>query len=966
MHQGEELVGALKLELVKHMDDLRMDAVKGAVGILISKLGELLKKEYNLQAGVPEKIRSLVKELECAHVALRKVAGVPPDQLDEQVRIWASEVREASYDMEDVLDTFLNMVVSGPLKRRKISTTIHDIDKRLEEVTQRHRRYTADSIVAKPSPTTTIDPRLAAMYKEVTQLVGIDKSSSELISMLSPLGDSDETKKKMKMVSVFGAGGLGKTTLAKAVYDKLKDNFECSAFVPVGRNSDLKKVFRDILIEIDKTKYMDRKITILDERQLIDELRQYLRNKRYFIIIDDIWETKLWETIKLALVQNNTGSRLITTTRMLEVAKEADEVYKLQQLPYDKSKKLFYMRIFGDEGKCLDNQLVEVSHKVLKKCDGIPLAIITMASLLMGKSREQWIEVCNSVVFRDKENKQVSDTEWILSLSYYDLPPHLKTCLLYISAFPEDYFIYKDMLIRKWVAEGFVHGKYGTRMFKVGEGYFNDLINRSMIQGVESEENGIVYGCRIHDMVLDFLRVKSQEENFVNISSTNSECTSSPSTVRRLAHQNRTVEQTHQDTQIDLQRIRTFIACSCNVYPGLSFLSFKLLRVLALEGCGGWERNPPSPIHLKHLESLLHLRYLGLMRTCIHELPEEIGALKFLQTLDLELASATKHLPSSIYLLTQLICLRAGYMMVPNAVLGKLTSLEELQINICDSSMMQDLGKLPELRVLEARFELTDINTQRDLVESIGRLHKIQHLELKQYGNPWFKKILWDTVVLPRPLQCLIIPDTVFSTLPSCIGRSDLLNLSRLELRVSRMDEQGLKILGSLPELHHLRLETWSTVRVTIHDANESLFRRLRSLLMPRSIVWFLLNEDSSVSFIVGLECDGSIFGTKKRDECIVVPHFMPNLQVLQFLVHVWSLMHNNNSCDNLGLEYLRSLQKVILRFYCHNVYADEVEREEAALMHAIESHPNRPTFKMEILGKDFMMRCVLPAPIDS
>jgi hypothetical protein len=268
---------------------------------------------------------------------------------------------------------------------------------------------------------------------------------------------------------------------------------------------------------------------------------------RYFIVIDDIWEIKSWEMIKLALVQDNCGiSRVITTTRNVEVARECGEVYKLEPLPFDKSKKLFYMRIFGSEGKCPDTQLDEASDKMLKKCDGVPLAIITMASLLVGKSREEWIEVCHSIVFRDKKkNHQVSDTEWILTLSYHDLPAHLKTCLLYLSAFPEDFVIDKDPLIRKWVAEGFVHNKEpGTSLFEVGEEYFNELINRSMIQVVEEEEQFMVLGCRLHDMVLDLLRVRSQEENFIIISSSNNsiaEGTSSPSSrVRRLVHQDKT------------------------------------------------------------------------------------------------------------------------------------------------------------------------------------------------------------------------------------------------------------------------------------------------------------------------------------------------------------------------------------------------------------------------------------------
>jgi disease resistance protein RPM1 len=105
---------------------------------------------------------------------------------------------------------------------------------------------------------------------------------------------------------------------------------------------------------------------------------------RYFVVIDDIWDPQSWETIKLALVENNRGSRIIITTRKFEVARKADEVYKLEPLSQDNSKKLFYTRLFGGEGKCPTNHPDELSDRILKKCGEVPLAIITMASLLLG------------------------------------------------------------------------------------------------------------------------------------------------------------------------------------------------------------------------------------------------------------------------------------------------------------------------------------------------------------------------------------------------------------------------------------------------------------------------------------------------------------------------------------------------------------------------------------------------------
>jgi len=265
---------------------------------------------------------------------------------------------------------------------------------------------------------------------------------------------------------------------------------------------------------------------------------------RYFIVIDDIWEAETWKNIKSAFIENNSGSRIILTTRKLEVT--TGEVYNLQPLTHENSRKLFYTRLFGED-KFPDNESSEVhkaSEEILRKCGGVPLAIITMASFLVGKSWEQWLELRHSPGFiHDK------DTMWILSLSFNDLPPHLRTCLLYLSGFPEDSFIAKDQLIWKWIAEGFVEKEQGMRLFEVGEGYFNDLVNRSMIQAAKIKEWGtiadITHGCRVHDMVLDLLRHVSQEENFFFTISDSDEVVaamSSRSKVRRLAVQSRTEE----------------------------------------------------------------------------------------------------------------------------------------------------------------------------------------------------------------------------------------------------------------------------------------------------------------------------------------------------------------------------------------------------------------------------------------
>ncbi|XP_066338615.1 disease resistance protein RGA5-like isoform X2 [Miscanthus floridulus] len=366
-----------------------MDLVAGAVGSIVTKLGELLHGEYKLQKGLPEQIEYLKNELESAHTALCKVGATPPEQQDPQVRLWTREVREASYDMEDILDAFLVDVVEGAappenknallqrlkkmtaklLKKSKarhdIAGAIEDMKKRLQEVSdRRHRNFIP---VAVPAPATKLDPRLVEMHKEAVQIIGIERTRAELIAMLqsSTHGHGDagasSSSNRTKIVSVVGAGGLGKTTLAKAVYDELSTGYDCRAFVSVGRNPDLVQVFTSIFFLLDEKKYKAIR-DVKDLQLLIGELRKFLVNKRFFIVIDDVWDINSWQALGSALHQNNNGSRVVKTTRNLEVAC-GDEVYQLGPLSHDNSKKLFYMRLFGGEDNCPAHHPEEASKR---------------------------------------------------------------------------------------------------------------------------------------------------------------------------------------------------------------------------------------------------------------------------------------------------------------------------------------------------------------------------------------------------------------------------------------------------------------------------------------------------------------------------------------------------------------------------------------------------------------------------
>jgi hypothetical protein len=150
----------------------------------------------------------------------------------------------------------------------------------------------------------------------------------------------------------------------------------------------------------------------------------------------------------------------------------------------------------------------------------VPLAIIAVASLLADKPWQEWRKVYDTMVSWHGDN-----TMEIISYSYEDLPSHLKPCLLYMSAFPEDYMVCKYGLIWMWIGEGFVQVKNEEdSILEQAERYFKELLNRSMIQPREVIEprEGLndysIYAAKVHDIVYDLVCKLSREENFTTVS----------------------------------------------------------------------------------------------------------------------------------------------------------------------------------------------------------------------------------------------------------------------------------------------------------------------------------------------------------------------------------------------------------------------------------------------------------------
>jgi ATP-dependent Lon protease len=271
------------------MADMVVSAATEVLSSLLSKLLELLADEYKQRKGARRDIEFLCSELTDMNAALEKLADM--ENLDVQTKLWRDKVREMAYDIEDSIDIFMHQLgqeeddkdgLFHKIARKirdlrmhfQLANMIQDIKTRVEEQSKIRDRYKIDESIPE-SRVVEVDPRLPAMFEDAKRLVGIDGPRDEIIKRL--MVEDDCHSGQLKVLSIVGFGGLGKTTLANQVYAKIKNEFECTAFVSVSRTPHMPKILKDILahggMEME-----------YDVQKLIEILRERLTNKRYVFI----------------------------------------------------------------------------------------------------------------------------------------------------------------------------------------------------------------------------------------------------------------------------------------------------------------------------------------------------------------------------------------------------------------------------------------------------------------------------------------------------------------------------------------------------------------------------------------------------------------------------------------------------------------------------------------------------------
>uniref|UniRef100_A0ACD5VAJ5 Uncharacterized protein n=1 Tax=Avena sativa TaxID=4498 RepID=A0ACD5VAJ5_AVESA len=813
-------------------------ASMGAMVPLVGKLDMLLGPQGWSSKRVKDAIHLLkadVEEISCYLHELAEVEDPPPTGM-----CWMNEARDLSYDMEDFIHSLYEKredpsivaktyralgKFTSPVKTpKRLVQTISEFRMYVQEAIQRREVYgLSDSGPCSVSNWrrrfVSVGPMLPTRYEETADII-VDGRMNEFITSLAEDGEQH-----LKVISVFGSSCLGKTTFARVLYNRFVKQYSCQAFIRVSRKPDMKRIFGDMLSQL-QGKHPPHGCK---EIELIDSITKYLQDKSYLIIIDDVWTASLWNAINQVFPKGSHGSRIITTTQIEDVALtccryRSELVFEMKPLDEDHSRKLFFNRLFFSESYC-PQDLKEILTEIVEICGGLPLATVSIASLLASQpviTIDLLTYIYQSLISCFSANSTSERTRKVLNLSYNNLPNHLKTCLLYVSMYLEGRTFYKDDLVKQWMAEGFIETTQCQVVEKVAESYLHQLIGRRFIQPTSINYNNEVVSCTVHDAVHDLIAHKSAEENFIVAIDYSQMNVALSHKVRRLSLLFGDTRYAKTPANIGMTQVRSLTFFGLHeCMPCIT--EFKLLCVLNLQLCDHGGDN--NLVDLSGISELFQLRYLKIASDVCIKLPNH--GLECLETLDITDARVSCvpwniHLPRMLHLslsdevdLMKWIDSLVSY--------GKLNYLQELHIT---SSSTSDFHYLR--CIIESSHEKlkTIIVRPGSLVKNVVVPDKVAQI--------------WNDVTLPPLLQrfeFVTHNPIVFSRIPPSVEKHG--NLCSLNIEVRDLDMRCVDILKGLPVLTALSLYVHSAPfqRIMFDKAGFSVLKYLK-LRFTSGIAW--------------------------------------------------------------------------------------------------------------------------------
>ncbi|KAJ0478838.1 putative P-loop containing nucleoside triphosphate hydrolase, leucine-rich repeat domain superfamily [Helianthus annuus] len=828
-------------------------AASALLNVIFQKLTDEAFKKYARSQNIHSELNELQSTLSQIQALLNDASH--KEITNESVRLWLNRLQHLAYDIDDVLDD----VATEAMR--------HELSQESETITSKVRNLLVPSCCTKFSLSQrlhhkldSINTKLQHLEKQKSDLglnVNNDKPKSTSRRNETSLLESDvvgregereklinkllqdEPKQNFIIVPIVGMGGVGKTTLARILYNdtRVKDHFELMAWVCVSDEFDIFKISQTIYQSVAKENKQFE-----DINQLQIALKEKLEGKRFLLVLDDVWNEKYddWENLVRPFHSGATGSRVIMTTRKHQLLKKIgfNHLDLLESLSHDDALSLLARHALDVDNFDSHETLKPLGEGIVEKCGCLPLAIKAIGRLLRTKTDgEEWDDVLNSEIWDLETANEIVPA---LRLSYHDLSADLKRLFAYCSLFPKDFLFEKEELVLLWVAEGYLNESLANKSPEfLAREYFEKLLSRSFFQPAPSGEPFFV----MHDLMND-LATFVAGEYFLRFDNQMEMPEEALAKYRHMSFIREEYVVFQKFGAFEKARsLRTLLA----VYVGVDhwwmefYLSSKilvdllpqlpLLRVLSLK-CFNISEVPNS------IGTLKHLRYLNLSKTNIKELPENVGNLYNLQTLIVFGCKSLTNLPKSFFKLKRLkhFDIRNTPLLkkLPLGI-GELKSLQTLTRIIIGGNNGFAITELKGLKDLNGEISIEGLNKVQSSMharEAKLSFKGINKLELKwddgSASETLEKEVLNELKPRSDKLKMLEVECYQGMEFPNWVGDPSFNRLIHVSLRACRKCT-SVPPLGRLPSLEILRFEDMSSWGVWSTNS-EALFPCLREL----------------------------------------------------------------------------------------------------------------------------------------
>ncbi|VAH72326.1 unnamed protein product [Triticum turgidum subsp. durum] len=493
--------------------------LESLLGSCANKLQNIISDEAILILGVEEELAEVLRRVELIRCCIYDAEKRRTKEL--AVNNWLGQLRDVIYDVDEILDvarckgsklppdnpssssrsaSYKGLSVSSCFcnigSRHDVAVRIRSLNKRIENISK-DTTFLTFSTSTQPTGNG-VEPNLVG--KEIIH------SSKKLVD----LALAHKANKSYKL-AIVGTGGVGKTTLAQKIFNdqKIKGSFKLQAWICVSRDYDEVTVLKEVLRNIGV--YHEQGETIAELQR---KLAETVEGKSFFLVLDDVWHPNVWTDLLRTPFHTTNSGVILVTTRDDQIAMRIgiQHTHQVDLMSAEVGWELLWKSMNIAEEKEVHN-LRNTGMEIVDKCGRLPLAIKVTASSLASKdlTENEWRKFLGK--YSGSHGMLSDEIEGALYLSYDELPHHLKQCFLYCALYTEDSIIYRGVVTKLWIAEGFIMEQQGQLLEDTAEGYYYELIHRNLLQPDNTIFNQAQ--CRMHDLLRQLACKLSQDECFI-------------------------------------------------------------------------------------------------------------------------------------------------------------------------------------------------------------------------------------------------------------------------------------------------------------------------------------------------------------------------------------------------------------------------------------------------------------------